>query len=181
MMLCFRRISAAANVRWLVSARPAGVCRLDNAAWRHRHSPVTECGRLNNPLLNGFSVFRLKGTDSRVPCWSAVLRPHGPELSVNRGVHQRSVTGFRALRSPKARGLCSEKPGETPPDGSPAAERKEENSVPGHGLFKFKELVSAGWCGTCLLHCSNVKKMMTEKQLLHLLDCKDKIRNYNSV
>lgn len=148
-MMCFRRISAAANVRWLVFARGAGVCGLDTAAWRHRHIAVTECGRLKEPPVSGSWVFRLKGTDSRVACWSGIpqqikvtpCHARGTVLSVYRGVHERSVASVRSLLSPEARGFCSGKAKETA-DRSPAADRNEDAPVPGHGLFKFKELVS---------------------------------------
>lgn len=157
MMMCFRRISGAANVRWLVSARDAGVCRLDTAAWRHRHTPVAECWRLKEPPLNGSRVFRHKGTDSHVACWSGIPQQlkathwhaQGTVLSVYRGVHERSVDSFRSLLSSKARGLCSGKAKETP-DSSPAADGKEDSPVPGHGLFKFKELVSTELSSRCL-------------------------------
>lgn len=157
-MMCFRRISAAANVRWLVSARGAGVCRLDTAAWRHAHAPVTESGRLKEPPVSGSWVFGLKGTESRVACWTGTLRriqmtpwrAQGTVRSVYRGVHERSVASVRSLLSSKARGLCSGNDKEIADRSPAAADRNEDGSVPGHGLFKFKELVSSELFGTIL-------------------------------
>ncbi|XP_044071001.1 cardiolipin synthase (CMP-forming), partial [Siniperca chuatsi] len=152
----FRRISAplfrnSANVRSLVSARCAGVCWLEPASWRHRHTPVTECARLKQSPVSGSRLFRLKGTDSRVACWSGILqqvkaRPwHAQEtVLLYRGGQERSVASFRSLLSPKARGLCSGKTKETP-DSSPVADGNEASPVPGHGLFKFKELYENPW------------------------------------
>lgn len=145
-MMCFRRI---VNVRCLVSPRCAGVCLLEPASWRHRSAPVTECARLKRSQVSGSWLARLKGTDSRVACWSGVFQQVKPSnrhehgtLLLYRGGHERSAAGFRSLLSPNARGLCSEKTKETPE--SPAtAERTDASTVPGHGLFKFKELVSS--------------------------------------
>uniref|UniRef100_A0A3Q4AVL8 Cardiolipin synthase (CMP-forming) n=1 Tax=Mola mola TaxID=94237 RepID=A0A3Q4AVL8_MOLML len=151
-MLCFRRIYVAGGVRGLVSARGAGVCWLNTAAWRHRQTPVTNYESLKNPLVSGFSVFRLKGVGSRVASWSGVLQPvkaepwqaQGTVLSLYRGVHERSVVSFRSVLSSQVRGLCSKKTKETL-DSFPAADPKEDNPVPGHGLFKFRELYENPW------------------------------------
>lgn len=153
-MLCFRRVAVVARVRCLA----AGACRSEGASWRrHRHSPAAaeplSFGSLSSPLLNG-----LKGTHGRYDCWTSVLPPHGAGLRV----HQGSAATLRALLAPRARGLCSGKPGEVPPDGSPAPERKEDGSVPGHGLFKFKELVSGG---AKVWHTFVSPSVVTEKQL----------------
>ncbi|XP_078129001.1 cardiolipin synthase (CMP-forming) [Sander vitreus] len=156
MMMCFRRPSAplcrnAANVRCLLSAQCAGVCRLEPASWRHRHTPVTDCARVKQSPVSGSWVFRVNGTDSRVACWSGILQqvkatPWHAQGTVllHQGGHQRSVTSFKSLLSPKARGLCSGKTKETP-DTSPAADRNEASPVPGEGLFKFKELYENPW------------------------------------
>lgn len=157
MTMCFRRISAplsrnAANIRCLVSARGAGVCWLEPASWRHRHTPVTECARLKQSQVSVSWLLRFKGTDSRVACWSGILQQshatpwhaQGPVLNVYRGGHDRSVASFRSLLSPRARGLCSGKSQETP-DSPPPADRSEASQVPGHGLFKFKELYENPW------------------------------------
>lgn len=153
MIMCFRRISAAANVRRVVSVRGAGVCRLHSAAWRPRHTvidtPVNVCGRLKEPPVSCSWVFRINEADSCIACWGGIFQRrkvtpwHAQRtvLSLCRGLHERSVTSFRSLTSSKARGLCSGNPKETPCS-SPTTDRKETSSVPGQGLFKFKELVS---------------------------------------
>lgn len=161
MIMCFRRISAAASVRRVVSVRGGGVCRLHSAAWRHRHTvtdtPVNVCGRLKEPPVSCSWVFRINGSDSRIPCWSGIFQrrkvtlwhAQGTVLSLCRGLHERSVASFRSLQSSKARGLCSGNPKETP-GGSPTTNRKETSSVPGQGLFKFKELVSTDVSDRCI-------------------------------
>uniref|UniRef100_UPI003AAAFC3D cardiolipin synthase (CMP-forming) n=1 Tax=Centroberyx gerrardi TaxID=166262 RepID=UPI003AAAFC3D len=159
LFLCFRKSHVSLcsrGVRCLVAARSASVCRLEPASWRNRHTPVTECPRLKQSVPSGSWLFRLKlrssaCADSRGSCWSGIMpevtpRPwhaHGT-LSLHRGGHGRSVASFRSLLSPGARGLCSGKPQE-PPEGSPAADRSEAGSVPGQGLFKFKELYENPW------------------------------------
>ncbi|XP_018516388.1 cardiolipin synthase (CMP-forming) [Lates calcarifer] len=148
MMMCFQRIS---NVRYVVSARCAGACWLQPASWRHRHTPVTECARLKQSQVNGSWFLRLSGTDSRVACFSGVLPQVKPTawheqgaVLLYRGGHERSAASFRSLLCPKVRGLCSVKKNETP-DSSPNADRNEVSAVPGHGLFKFKELYENPW------------------------------------
>ncbi len=151
---CFRRVSAplcrnVANVRYGVSARGTGARWLEPASWRRRHTPVTECAKLKQSPVSGLWLFRLKGTESRVSCWSGLLQQakatpwHTQEtvIPVYRGGRGSSLAGFRSLQCPKARGLCSGKTKETP-DSSPATGRDGASPVPGHGLFKFKELVS---------------------------------------
>lgn len=170
MTMCFRRISGSANVRWLVSARGAGVCRLYTAAWRYGHTPVIECGRLKEPQLNGAWFFRLKGTGNRVACWNRSLQQvkatqwHAQVTvpSAYRGLHERSVYSFRYPLSLNARGLCSGKPTDTL-GSSPPSDRNDNNPVPGHGLFKFKELVSTTLLlqmseGMWLVQLQNVEK-----------------------
>ncbi|CAJ1066762.1 cardiolipin synthase (CMP-forming) [Xyrichtys novacula] len=155
MMMCFQRIStplyrSAANARGLTSA---GVCGLQPASWRHRHTPVTEYAKVKHTPVSGSWLLRLKGTDSPVSCWSGILQQvnatpwhaHGSRtVPVYRGGHERSVASFRSLLSPTARGLCSGKSKETP-ESPPAAEQNEPSTVPGHGLFKFKELYENPW------------------------------------
>lgn len=152
MTLCFRGISAPlcrnTNVRCLVSARSAPVCLLEPVSWRLRYTPVTEFARLKRPPVSGSYLARLKGTDSRVACWSGVLQQgkqtpwhvQGP-IPMTQGGHERHAASFRFLLSPRARGLCSGKTDEKP-DTSTGEERGDSGTVPGHGLFKFKELVS---------------------------------------
>ncbi|XP_039994241.1 cardiolipin synthase (CMP-forming) [Xiphias gladius] len=145
-MMCFRRI---ANVRCLVSARCAGVCWLEPASWRHRQGPVTECARLRRSQVAW--LLRLKGTDTRVACWSGILQQVKPTawheqgaVPLYRGGHGRSAASFRSPLAHRARGLCSGKPKETP-DTPPAADGTEASAVPGQGLFKFKELYENPW------------------------------------
>lgn len=165
MMMCFRRISApmcrnAANVRCLVSARGEGVCRLEPASWRHRHTPVAQYARLKQSPVSGSWLLNLKGTDGRVACWSGILQQvkttpwhaQGTGLPVYRGGHERSAAGFRSLLLPSARGLCTGKNEETP-DSSPATDRGDVRPVPGQGLFKFKELVSTELCDSYVEEC----------------------------
>uniref|UniRef100_UPI0037E81687 cardiolipin synthase (CMP-forming) n=1 Tax=Semicossyphus pulcher TaxID=241346 RepID=UPI0037E81687 len=157
MMMCFGRISAplcrsAANARGLASARCAGVCWLEPASWRHRHTPVTEYAKVKQSPVSGTWLLRHKGTDSRGACWSGILQQvktspwqaQGTVFPVYRGGHERSVASFRSLLSPNSRGLCSGKTNETP-ESSPAADRNEATPVPGQGLFKFKELYENPW------------------------------------
>ncbi|XP_035519319.1 cardiolipin synthase (CMP-forming) [Morone saxatilis] len=153
MMMCFRRVSAplcrnAANVRCL--ARGAAMCRLEPVSWRHALTPVNECARLRQSPVSG--SWPPRGTESRVACWSGILQQvkttpwhaQGAVSPVYWGGHERSVAGFRSLLYPSARGLCSGKTKETP-DNSPAADGNEASPVPGHGLFKFKELYENPW------------------------------------
>lgn len=155
--MCFRRISAplcrnVANVRCLVSARGAGVRWHEPASWRHRHTPVTECARLNRSPASGLWLVRLKGTDGPVACWSGILQQvkgtpwhaQGSVIPVYRRGHESSVASIRSLQCVTARGLCSGKTKETP-DSSPVTDRSEGIQVPGHGLFKFKELYENPW------------------------------------
>lgn len=150
--MCVRRIAAplcrnAAAVR-AVSARCAGVCWLEPASWRYRRTPVAECAWVKQSQVSGSWLFRLKGADSRVACWSGIHQQvkatgwceKGP-VHLHHGGHQWSATCFRSLLSPKVRGLCSGKTQEKP-DKSTVEDQTEVSAVPGHGLFKFKELVS---------------------------------------
>ncbi|XP_068588169.1 cardiolipin synthase (CMP-forming) [Cebidichthys violaceus] len=152
MMMCFGKISGplcrnAANVRCLVSAR--------GASWRHRYTPVTDYTPTKRSPVCDSWLCRVKGTD--VACWSGLLlqpvkatpwHAQGTVLLLHRGGRERSAAArFRSLQllSPSARGLCSGKTKETP-DSSPAEERTEAgDSVPGEGLFKFKELYENPW------------------------------------
>lgn len=155
MTMCLRRIPAplcrnAASVRCAVSTRGAAVCWLEPASWRHRHTPVSEGARLKLSPVSGSWQIRLKGTDSRVSCWTGILQQvkatpwdaRGTVPPVYPGGHARSVASFRSVVSPPARGLCSGKAEETP-GSTGAGDRNEASPVPGQGLFKFKELVSA--------------------------------------
>lgn len=134
LMTCLRRPLC----RSLLSARAAGVCGLEPASWRHTHTPVNECARLQQPPVSGSCLFRL----SRVACWQVKATPwhaQGNVLHVHRGGHERSVARFRAALAPQARALCTGNTEKTP-ESNP--EQSEASPVPGQGLFKFKELVS---------------------------------------
>ncbi|KAM3863088.1 cardiolipin synthase (CMP-forming) [Diretmus argenteus] len=164
MFLCFRLSHVPPCLRGSVAAR---VCRLEPASWRSRHTPVTEYARLKQSVQSGGSwLFRLRSSacaDSRVvSCCNGIVpgatprpwRAHGT-LPLNRGGRERSVANFRSLLSPGKRGLCSGKP-QDPPDGSPTADHKEAGSVPGQGLFKFKELYENPWTIPNLLCVSRI-------------------------
>ncbi|XP_034538369.1 cardiolipin synthase (CMP-forming) [Notolabrus celidotus] len=157
MMMCFRRISTplchnAAKARGLTSARCAGVCWLEPASWRHRHTPVTGYAKVKPVPVSGSWLLRLRGTDSPVSCWSGILQQvnttprqaQGIVVPVFRGGHERSGASFRSLLSPASRGLCSGQ-SKQQPESSPTADGKEPSAVPGHGLFKFKELYENPW------------------------------------
>ncbi|XP_068183424.1 cardiolipin synthase (CMP-forming) [Antennarius striatus] len=144
-MMCFQRMSAhwsknAANVRCLLSARATGGCLLEPASWRYRHAPVNDCTRLHHYLISGLRHSGVKGTDRRVACWGGVLQQAKP----SQGLHDTSVSGFWSLLTPTSRRLCSGKTKETM-DSSPEADRKETTTVPGYGLFTFKELYENPW------------------------------------
>lgn len=149
MMMWFRGISATEKIHRLVSCRYPGVNRLRSAAWRYRHTPVTVSDSVREPLFSAPWVSKLNGRNSPGAWCRGVLQPgnmtswytRGVLSSVCCGLHERSVRSFRSLLSLKARGLCSEKPKETP-DQVPVENWKEINPIPGQGLFKFKELVS---------------------------------------
>ncbi|XP_047459896.1 cardiolipin synthase (CMP-forming) [Mugil cephalus] len=160
MMVCFGRVSSllcrsSINARWGGSARCVGVCWLEPASWRLRHTPVTEGARLN------LSQVGLKWNDGRLASWRGLLQQtkqspwdkRGSEL-LYRGGHERSAVSFRSLLSPKARGLCSGK-SEEASDKPPAADGGE-GAVPGHGLFKFKELYENPWTIPNLLCVSRI-------------------------
>ncbi|XP_026165593.1 cardiolipin synthase (CMP-forming) [Mastacembelus armatus] len=156
-MMCFRRISAplsrSADVRCVVSARCAGVCRLEPPSWRHRHTPAPVCTRLKPSQVSGSCLLRLKGTNTRVSCWTGIFHQVKPAawhvqepVPVHQGGHERSAGGFRSALTPIVRGLCSGKTKETP-DNCTGAEGTEASPVPvpGQGLFKFKELYENPW------------------------------------
>lgn len=143
----FRGISPVEKIHRLVSSRSAGVSKLRSAAWRHRHAPVS--GSVKEPSFKASWVFKLNGRNGPGACCAGILLPGnmtswstcGVLSSVYPGLRERSVGSFRSLLSLKTRGLCSEKPKETP-DQSPAENWRETSPIPGQGLFKFKELVS---------------------------------------
>lgn len=141
---CLGRIS----VPWFLKAagipgRCAGVCRLVPPKWLLGQPPATVSARLTQPRLSGSWVFKLKWTDCRSSCVQRV-KPSGlAQVSLlvhQRGV-ERSAAGLRPLLLPRARGLCSKKTEET--HGKSAA--SDRDTVPGQGLFKFKELYENPW------------------------------------
>ena len=164
----------------LASARRAGVRWLEPAPWRRGPGrgpgPVAEGARPSRPQVSW--LCGLKGTDGRVACRSGVVRQVTPvawrepgSATLHRGGQQRSAAGFRSAPSHAARGLCSANPKETPDGPSPAGgERSEAGAVPGHGLFKFKELVSpepsACHLPEHLLQGARVNTQQTLRQLL---------------
>lgn len=142
---CFRRLAApvCVSAAGLVSARcPGTACRLAPALWRLGHAPVAVGVRLTRPQVSCW-FFRLKWTDGRAACWSGQVPGHVPgTVLVRHGGPERTAGGFPSPLTPRAeRGLCSRKADEEP-EIPAAADREEPGVVPGHGLFKFKELVS---------------------------------------
>ncbi|KAM9364024.1 cardiolipin synthase (CMP-forming) [Pholidichthys leucotaenia] len=145
MTMCFR--GTAVNVRRLLSSQAACVGVLEPASWRLRRTPATALvGLWLRPQVNR----SWRWTDSRRACWSgirhATVSPsyvHATTATVllNRGGGGTSAAGFRwFLTSPGARGLCSAKP-----QGTAESSERESGGVPGHGLFKFKELHENPW------------------------------------
>ncbi|XP_034407991.1 cardiolipin synthase (CMP-forming) [Cyclopterus lumpus] len=92
--------------------------------------------------------FGVEWTDGpRLPGVNATPWHARGTVLLHRGGHERSssAAGFLYPLTPGARGLCSGKTKETP-DGSPEEGRSEAGEpVPGHGLFKFKELYENPW------------------------------------
>ncbi|XP_068597434.1 cardiolipin synthase (CMP-forming) isoform X1 [Brachionichthys hirsutus] len=149
-MMCFRRLpsplsSSAAHVRCLVSVRVM-------PSWRRKHAPVNESSRPKHSSVSGLWHPGLRGMECLAGCWTGDLRQvnasrlhaQGTVHPVHRGLHERTVSGFRSLLSPASRRLCSGKPKETT-GSSLEADRKETSTVPGQGLFKFKELYENPW------------------------------------
>ncbi|XP_029376935.1 cardiolipin synthase (CMP-forming) [Echeneis naucrates] len=136
--MCFQRIT---NVRCMVSAR---VCWLEPASWRRRLTPVTQCARWKRPQATGSLLFRLKGTDGRFGVLQQVKPAAWPNsvTPYRRGL-EGSADSFRSILPYNARGISGGKTKETPD--SPATDRSEDGAVPGHGLFKFKELYENPW------------------------------------
>nr|XP_019942327.1 PREDICTED: cardiolipin synthase (CMP-forming) [Paralichthys olivaceus] len=147
-MICCRGI---ASFRCVVSARCAGVCGLEPASWRLSLTPVTKCAGPRRPQVSGAGLVRLHVTDSRASRWTGLLQPVTLSLRyrpgapcLHRGGQQRSALISLSAPPPEARGLCTGKAKETP-DSPPAADRTEASTVPGQGLFKFKQLYENPW------------------------------------
>nr|XP_057915057.1 cardiolipin synthase (CMP-forming) [Doryrhamphus excisus] len=146
MILCFTPAPLcrkAANC--LLSARCAAACRLEEASWRHKRTPVT-AARLSQSTTGSSSwSFGLRGADSRLPC---CLIPRGVaqlstwrlcgDVLVHHGGHSRFAVNFRSLLATGARGICDKN--NKRPDGP-----SKDPPVPGQGLFKFKELYENPW------------------------------------
>ncbi|KAM9726211.1 cardiolipin synthase (CMP-forming) [Menidia menidia] len=134
MTTCFRRLAAPLlqSVSSNVPAARAGV-------WRLRHAPVTESAR----LTAGAWLLRLRCTGNRSTSLQGLKQTnrHAPgAVLVHRGGQERSPASFRSLLlSLRVRGLCSGKSEKVPEN------REEGIAVPGHGLFKFKELYENPW------------------------------------
>ncbi|KAM9848242.1 cardiolipin synthase (CMP-forming) [Aulostomus maculatus] len=144
LLTCLRRFPAPLRVS---SGWCAGACWPGRAPWRHGRTPATGGTGLTVLPVSGSWTVRLKGTESRGACWPGTSRGVTPwrpcrVVLLYRGGHGRSSMDFRSCQHTGARGLCSKEP----PDGPPAAgDRKEAAVVPGHGLFKFKELYENPW------------------------------------
>ncbi|XP_037543338.1 cardiolipin synthase (CMP-forming) [Nematolebias whitei] len=138
MLTCFGR--AAAPLLRVSACSPGSVCGLAPALWRVAHTPVAQ--RLS-PTRHQVSVswfFRLKWTDVRASCWTKQVPGHARgTVHAHHVCLERPAGGFRSPLTQRAgRGLSSGTPEE-------AADREEPGLVPGHGLFKFKELYENPW------------------------------------
>lgn len=136
------RCTKAAAVCCSVSTHSRTVCGLGAPSWR---SPVPACIRLTHR-----SFFTHTGRS-----FGAAFFPGA--------CHKRLWVNDWPLRTSVARGLCDSKQGVTK---SPEADRKEDSPVPGHGLFKFKELYENPWTIPNLL-C--VCRIMLAPVLGHLI------------
>lgn len=165
-MLCLQRIPAPLlrSVRCSVSSRGTAICCLEPASWRHARTPVTEqFARPRRSLTSCSWPLVVKATDSRVECWSSIFQQVKPTPGhagpVYRGGHERSAARWQTLGLlPQARGLCTGASKETQQTG-PVPEQKEAGTVPGHGLFKFKELVSSQLKDNSQVGCLPVREM----------------------
>uniref|UniRef100_A0A3B5PXR9 Cardiolipin synthase (CMP-forming) n=1 Tax=Xiphophorus maculatus TaxID=8083 RepID=A0A3B5PXR9_XIPMA len=143
---CLSRLSASLFLKAAsVPERCPGVCRLALPIWRLGQPPATVSVRLTRPRLSGSWLFKLKWTDCR-GSRSSVQRvktfglAEGSVLVHRRGL-ERSAAVLRPLFLPRVRGLCSRKTEEAS-DKSTVTDR---DTVPGQGLFKFKELYENPW------------------------------------
>lgn len=124
------RCAQAAAGCCTVSTRCRSVCGFGAPSWR---TPGTACFRL---------------TQCRVPCSSSVLRffTHtGRSLGTVflRGAGHERPWSRCPSGTHETRGLCSSKGQEETK--SPQVDRTGDSPVPGHGLFKFKELYENPW------------------------------------
>ncbi|XP_056465097.1 cardiolipin synthase (CMP-forming)-like [Gadus chalcogrammus] len=148
------------------SARQANRCRPETSSWRTPQTPVNQGTRpkqfRGHLQISACTETNLNAHYCRTSPW---LRPNGnPQVNpaLLRGgpgwplAHVqpllRGLPGWPGvpplLRSPGARGLCSGKSRPTQ-DIDPSPEQNESQGssvhVPGHGLFKFKELHENPW------------------------------------
>ncbi|CAL8254650.1 unnamed protein product [Lota lota] len=132
-----------------VAARCAvTVCQLETLSWRNTHTPVNECARPKRTVpttLKQLTVdpHRSACTETNIthycpttpwlcPKWKTDVSP--PLL---RGGHG------RPLLASGTRGLCTGKDTNTSPE--PSESQRSSVHIPGHGLFKFKELHENPW------------------------------------
>lgn len=145
------RCTRAAAVCSAVPTRSRSVCGLEAPSWR---SPVIACFRLTQSRVH-FSVSALSFFAHTGRSFRTVFLPGSG--------HKRPWINDGPHGTPVARGLCS-KGQETAK--SPEADRTEDSPVPGHGLFKFKELYENPWTIPNLL-C--VCRIMLAPVLGHLI------------
>ncbi|XP_053731882.1 cardiolipin synthase (CMP-forming) [Synchiropus splendidus] len=156
-MVCLWRVSAllrprAVDYRGLVSSRGPSVCSPDFGSWRDARTPVTERTRLRPcPATWAFGP---KGLQTGARCWTSWTHRSGPvdaleAVRLQRG-HQRSARDV--VLTGVARDFCTKDTGSTESD--PAA--TSDSPIPGHGLFKFKELHENPWTIPNLLCVSRI-------------------------
>lgn len=147
MVMCFRTFPALwrrgfVDVRGSVSAPCADACWLEPLSWRHKRTPVTFGVRFMSTSV--LLTHRRTATDSRTGFWTGTLHNLQPStwqpVPPHRGGQGRSGRDLRAALP--SRWLCSSN-SKNPAESPAGAEQTEASPVPGHGLFKFKELVSA--------------------------------------
>lgn len=148
MLLCFGKISGPLGRGAASVAR-----RLEPpASWRRGYTPAPDARACDSRLFGVEEA--TDGPRGRATCWSASTslprvnattpwRWHARgTVLLHRGGHERSVAGLLYPVSPVARGLCS---GKTREGRKEAGEPGHGEPVPGHGLFKFKELYENPW------------------------------------
>lgn len=144
------RCTKAAAVCCTVPIRSRNVCGLGAPPWR---SPVIACFKL--------SQSRVQCPDSALSFFGHTGRSFGTVFLPGSG-HKRPWINDWPLGTPVARGLCSKRQEIK----NPEADRTEDSPVPGHGLFKFKELYENPWTIPNLL-C--VCRIMLAPVLGHLI------------
>lgn len=158
-MVCLWRISAllrphAADYRGLVSSRGASVCWPDFGWCQHGRTPVKHGAGLkpgHGTRTNGPTAF-----DAGACCWSTWTHRSGSAdafegVLVQRG-HRRCARDFRLVLTGGARRFCSKDRDSAGTDSAAGSEA----GIPGHGLFKFKELHENPWTIPNLLCVSRI-------------------------